>query len=157
MSRKTHKTTARQIMSDARYNSKTVAKFINHIMEDGKKSIATRIMYDALEIIQTKTETSGLEILTSAINKISPTVEVKSKRVGGATYQVPVEVKSLRKDFLAMKWILDAAHKRTGRSMSEKLAAEIQEAHMGRGGAAKKREEVHKIAESNKSFAQFRF
>lgn len=147
----------RQIMSDAKYNCKTVAKFINHIMVDGKKSIAEKLLYTAMDIIK---ERSGgdLSVLHDAIEKVSPAVEVKSRRIGGSTYQVPSEVSPFRKSLLGMRWIIEAASKRKDVfSMSKKLANEILEAVDGRGGAIKKREEVHKVAEANKSFSHFRF
>ena len=147
----------RVILPDPKFNSVEVAKFINVLMTRGKKSVAESIMYGALEQISKKSGKDPLEVFTQAVNNIRPMVEVKSRRVGGANYQVPVEVRSVRRAALAMRWLRDAARKRGEKSMGARLAGEIAEAAEGRGGAVKKREEVHRMAEANKAFAHYRF
>jgi small subunit ribosomal protein S7 len=147
----------RVILPDPKFNSVEVAKFINVLMTRGKKSVAESIMYGALEQIGKKSGKDPLEVFTQAVNNIRPMVEVKSRRVGGANYQVPVEVRSVRRAALAMRWLRDAARKRGEKSMGARLAGEIAEAAEGRGGAVKKREEVHRMAEANKAFAHYRF
>jgi len=143
----------RELLPDAVYNSVVVEKFIRRMMEDGKKSISTKIIYDALKIIESKGEESPLEIFLKAVESVKPAVEVKSRRVGGATYQVPVEVKENRKEALSMRWIINAARARNGKSMSEKLAAELSDAVAGTGSAYKKKEDTHRMAEANKAFS----
>ena len=134
-----------------------LTKFMNTVMKDGKKSIAEKVIYGALDAISEKKGGDGLEVLQSALDNARPSVEVKSRRVGGATYQVPVEVRATRQDALAMRWLVDAARKRGEKSMSAKLAGELMDASDRRGSAVKKREDVHKMAEANKAFAHFRW
>jgi len=145
----------RNIESDSKYNDKNIAKFINYVMEEGKKSIAENIVYKAFEIIKEKTKQDPRHIFSKAIKKVSPLVEVRGKRVGGANYQVPFQVRGERRYFLGCNWIIKAAHDRKGRSMAEKLAIEILDASNGEGSAFKKKEAVHKMAEANKAFAHF--
>ena len=147
----------REILPDPKYSSIDVAKFVNVLMQAGKKSVAERIIYGALEQIKKKTNKDPLEVFTQAVNNVKPTVEVKSRRVGGANYQVPVEVRPVRRIALAMRWLRDAARSRGEKSMGARLAGEISEAAEGRGGAMKKREEVHRMAEANKAFSHYRF
>lgn len=145
----------RDIEGDPKYNDVMVAKFINYVMERGKKSVAERIVYDAFEILKEKLKQDPRHIFNKAIKKVSPLVEVRGKRVGGANYQVPFQVRGERRYFLACNWIIDAANSRKGRSTAEKLATEIMDASNGEGTAVKKREAVHKMAEANKAFAHF--
>lgn len=147
----------REILPDPKYHNVELAKFVNVLMTRGKKSVAERIIYGALESIEKKTGSDPLDIFTQALTNVRPIVEVKSRRVGGANYQVPVEVRSVRRNALAMRWLRDAARKRSEKSMDARLAGELTEAAEGRGGAVKKREEVHRMAESNKAFSHFRF
>lgn len=140
---------------DSRYSSVGVAKLINQIMKKGKKSVARRVVYGAFDIIQEKTKKDALEVFTKAMENVSPLVEVRSKRVGGATYQVPVEVPQGRKDSLALRWIIGAAGSKKGRPMKDKLAEEIIAAFKNEGSAVKKREDVHRMAEANRAFAHF--
>ena len=147
----------REIEPDLRYNSVLVARFINKIMKDGKKSLATRIMYQAMDILQERTRRPALEVLEEAVRNVSPILEVKPRRVGGATYQVPVEVPPHRQTSLAIRWILGAARNRSGRSMAEKLAAELMDAVNKTGAAIKKREDTHRMAEANQAFAHYRW
>jgi small subunit ribosomal protein S7 len=147
----------REILPDPKFSNSDVTKFINVIMLDGKKAVAERIVYGALAQIETKSGKSPLEVFTSAISNVKPMVEVKSRRVGGANYQVPVEVRPVRRMALAMRWLREAAKKRGEKSMPLRLAGELLEASEGRGGAMKKREEVHRMADANKAFAHFRF
>ena len=142
---------------DAKYGSLTVAKFINFVMYDGKKTAAEKIIYEAFDNIKSKTKSDPLKIFTDAINNIRPNLEVMSRRVGGATYQVPVEVKSKRSETLALRWLLEASRKRKNKTMSEKLFNEVMDASQRKGAAIKKREDTHKIAESNKAFAHYRW
>ena len=143
----------REILPDAVYNSVVVEKFIRRMMVAGKKSISTKIIYDALKQIEGKGEEKPLEVFLKAVENVKPVVEVKSRRVGGATYQVPVEIKDNRKEALAMRWIINAARSRNGKSMSEKLAAELTDAVAGTGSAYKKKEDTHRMAEANKAFS----
>jgi len=145
----------RTIEGDAKYNDTNIAKFINYVMECGKKSTAEKIVYDAFEILKEKTKQDPRHIFNKAIKKVSPLVEVRGKRVGGANYQVPFQVRGERRYFLACNWLITAAHDRKGHSMAEKLSTEILDASNGEGNAAKKREAVHKMAEANKAFAHF--
>jgi len=145
----------RNIEGDTKYNDINIAKFINYIMERGKKAVAERIVYDAFEILKDKTKQDPRHIFNKAIKKVSPLVEVRGKRVGGANFQVPFQVRGERRYFLACNWMITAAEERKGRSMAIKLAAEILDASNGEGNAAKKREAVHKMAEANKAFAHF--
>ena len=147
----------REILPDPKYSSVDVAKFVNVLMQAGKKSVAERIIYGALKQIKKKPSKDPLEVFTLAVNNVKPTVEVKSRRVGGANYQVPVEVRPVRRIALAMRWLRDAARSRGEKSMGARLAGEISEAAEGRGGAMKKREEVHRMAEANKAFSHYRF
>ncbi len=146
----------RVVNPDVRYNSVPVTFFIHRIMKRGKKSVATRIMYDALDIIKEKSNKNPIEVLDTALKNVGPQMEVRPRRVGGATYQVPMEVPSSRKMTLAMRWILDSATGRTGNSYAEKLSAEILEAANNTGAAVRKREETHKMAEANRAFSHFR-
>ena len=147
----------RDILADPKFNSIKVAKFINQIMQRGKKSVAEKIMYSALDQISAKSKQDPLKVFDDALDQVAPQVEVKSRRVGGATYQVPVEVKSNRSQALALRWILDASRKRKNKTMSEKLFFELMDASQNKGSAVKKREDTHKMAESNKAFAHFRW
>jgi len=147
----------REILPDPKYGNAEVSKFINVLMIGGKKSVAERIMYGALEQIAQKTGKDPLEVFSQALANARPLVEVKSRRVGGANYQVPVEVRPARRVALAMRWLRDAARKRGEKSMGQRLANELMDAAEGRGGAVKKREEVHRMAEANKAFSHFRF
>jgi small subunit ribosomal protein S7 len=147
----------REPLPDPKFRSTDVAKFVSVLMTRGKKSVAERIMYGALDQITKKAGKDALEVFTLALNNVRPVVEVKSRRVGGANYQVPVEVRSVRRNALAMRWLRDAARKRAEKSMAMRLAGELAEAAEGRGGAMKKREEVHRMAEANKAFAHYRF
>jgi small subunit ribosomal protein S7 len=147
----------REILPDPKYHNVELAKFVNVLMTRGKKSIAERIIYGALSHIEKKTDKDPMEIFTQALSNVRPVVEVKSRRVGGANYQVPVEVRSIRRGALAMRWLKDAARKRSEKSMVLRLAGELLDASENRGIAVKKREEVHRMAESNKAFSHFRF
>ena len=142
---------------DSRYKSTIIPKLINSIMYDGKKTIAEKIVYDALEKIKSKTKDEPINIFNDAINNIRPNLEVRSRRVGGATYQVRVEVKTKRSQTLALRWLLEATKKRKNKSMSEKLCNELMDASQRKGSAIKKREDTHKMAESNKAFAHYRW
>jgi small subunit ribosomal protein S7 len=147
----------RLIPPDPVYGSRLAGKFINRMMTRGKKSLAERIFYSALEEIEQKTNEKGIEVFERAIKNVMPIVEVKPRRVGGATYQVPVEVRSERRTALAMRWIIGFARKRPGRSMVERLAAEFIEAAQGQGASVRRREEAHKMAEANKAFSHYRW
>jgi small subunit ribosomal protein S7 len=156
MSRK--KTQPKKIpVLDPIFKSQVIPKLINSIMYDGKKVVAEKIVYEAIEKIKTKTKDEPINIFNEAINNIRPTVEVRSRRVGGATYQVPVEVKSKRAQALALRWLVDASRKRKDKHMSDKIFNEIYDAYQKKGSAVKKKEDVHKMAESNKAFAHFRW
>jgi len=147
----------RKVQPDPVYNSELVAKFINNLMWDGKKSLAQKIFYRAMEIVEERTNENPLHVFQKAIENVKPSMEVRSRRIGGANYQVPVEVRPKRQISLAIKWIIDAARKRPGRRMYEKLAAEIIDAYKGTGNAVKTKENVHKMAEANRVFAHFRW
>jgi small subunit ribosomal protein S7 len=147
----------RIILPDPKFGSELLAKFVNTIMKDGKKSIAESVVYGALETIHAKKGSEGVEVLEEALDNVRPSVEVKSRRVGGATYQVPVEVRSSRQNALAMRWLVEAARKRGEKSMALKLAGELMDASEKRGSAVKKREDTHRMAEANKAFAHFRW
>jgi small subunit ribosomal protein S7 len=147
----------REILPDPKFKSSELTKFVNVIMLDGKKAVAERIVYGALAQIETKSGKNAVEVFTQALNNVKPMVEVKSRRVGGANYQVPVEVRPVRRMALAMRWLREAAKKRGEKSMPLRLAGELLEAAEGRGGAMKKRDEVHRMAEANKAFSHFRF
>ena len=146
----------RHILPDPKFGSGRLAKFINTVMRDGKKSIAERVVYGALDQIESK-QGDGMGALERALDNVRPRVEVKSRRVGGATYQVPVEVRSVRQDALAMRWVVEAARKRGERTMALKLAGELMDASDSKGSAVKKREDTHRMAEANKAFAHFRW
>jgi small subunit ribosomal protein S7 len=147
----------REILPDPKFGNAEVAKFMNVIMTSGKKSVAERIVYGAFAQIEKKTGKSPLEVFSQAMSNVRPVVEVKSRRVGGANYQVPVEVRPARRAALAMRWVKDAARKRSEKSMDARLAGELLDASEGRGAAMKKRDEVHRMAEANKAFSHFRF
>jgi small subunit ribosomal protein S7 len=147
----------REVLPDPKFGSQEVAKFVNVLMIQGKKSVAERIIYGAFDQIKSKSGKDPLEVFLQAVGNIKPVVEVKSRRVGGANYQVPVEVRPVRRAALAMRWLREAARKRSEKSMGMRLAGELLEAAEGRGGAIKKREEVHRMAEANKAFAHYRF
>jgi small subunit ribosomal protein S7 len=147
----------REVLPDPKFKNTTLAKFINHLMVSGKKSVAESIVYGALDIVKQKGKKDPIETFTKALETISPTVEVKSRRVGGATYQVPVEVRPERRMTLSMRWLVDSARSRNEKSMMLKLAAELLEASEGKGTAVKKREDVHRMAEANKAFSHYRF
>ena len=142
---------------DAKFGSLILAKFTNFLMYDGKKTTAERIIYTALDKIKDKTKEDPIKVFNDAINNIRPNLEVRSRRVGGATYQVPVEVKTKRSQTLALRWLLDATRKRKNKSMSDKLMNELMDAYQKKGSAIKKREDTHRMAESNKAFAHFRW
>ena len=147
----------RDILPDPKFGSVDLSKFMNVIMESGKKAVAERIIYGALEQVEKKIGKDPLEVFMVALNNVKPMVEVKSRRVGGANYQVPVEVRPVRRMALAMRWLKESARKRGEKSMAQRLANELLEASEGRGGAMKKRDEVHRMAEANKAFSHFRF
>ncbi len=146
------------LVPDPRYNSALVSKFTNGLMQDGKKSIARHIFYDAMDIVAERvSDDEPLTVFEGAMENVRPRVEVKSRRVGGATYQVPIEVRPERRNALAIRWIIGFANSRSGQSMSQKLAAELLDAYNGRGAAVKKRDDTHKMAEANKAFAHYRW
>ncbi len=147
----------RTISPDARFHSLLLQDFINRMMRDGKKSVATRVMYDSLDLVADRTKREAMEVLDQAMKNVAPIIEVKPRRVGGATYQVPVEVSSARRQTLAMRWLLGAARSRAGRSMAEKMAGELMDAANNTGAAVKKKEETHKMAEANRAFAHYRW
>ena len=147
----------REILPDPVYNSVLVTKLINSVMLDGKKGVAQKVVYDAFQIIETKTGKNGLDAFTEAMNNIMPELEVKARRVGGATYQVPIEVRPARRQTLGLRWITGYARKRGEKTMKERLANEIMDACNNTGASVKKREDMHKMAESNKAFAHFRW
>lgn len=147
----------REIIPDPKFGSGTLAKFVNHVMVSGKKAVAERIVYGALELVQERLKRDPVETFEQALDNIAPMVEVKSRRVGGATYQVPVEVRASRRSALAMRWLVDYARARSEKSMAQRLAGEIADAAQGRGSAVRKREDVHRMAEANKAFSHYRF
>jgi small subunit ribosomal protein S7 len=147
----------RTILPDPKFGSEKLAKFMNMVMERGKKSTAEGIVYEALDVITGKKGVDAMETLDKALDNVRPMVEVKSRRVGGATYQVPVEVRPTRQQALAMRWLIEAARARTEKSMPQRLAAELMDASENRGSAVKKREEVHRMADANKAFAHYRW
>jgi len=149
--------TKRKILADPKYNSALVARFINNLLKKGKKSVAESILYGAFDIIEDKMKDPPLEIFEKAMDNVKPVLEVKSRRIGGATYQVPTEVAPGRRTALAIRWLIGNAQSRVGKSMKEKLAAEFMDAAAGRGASVKKREDTHKMAEANKAFAHYRF
>ena len=146
----------REILPDPIFGDKVVAKFVNNLMLDGKKSIAEKLFYSSLDIIKQREKKDGLDIFKKALENVSPLVEVKSKRIGGATYQVPTEVRDRRKSALAMRWLIQYARVRKGQTMADRLAAEFIAASKGEGGSFKKKEDTHRMAEANKAFAHFR-
>ncbi len=156
MSRR-HAAEKRIVTPDAKYGNEVVAKLMNYLMLDGKKSVAERIVYDAIDIIAQKLKIEGVEALLEAIDNIKPNLEVRSRRVGGATYQVPVDVPPRRALILALRWLIAAARSRSERTMAARLAAEAMDAYAKRGNAMKKREDTHKMAEANRAFAHFRW
>ena len=156
MSRK-RKAPIRKVYPDPKFHSEIVSKFINSIMYDGKRSTAEKILYDALEKIKSKNNEDPLKVFNTAITNVKPNLECRSRRVGGATYQVPVEVKSKRSQALALRWLIDASRKRKDKNMSDKIFNEIYDAYQNKGSAIKKKEDTHKMAESNKAFAHFRW
>jgi len=145
----------REIQPDPQYNSKQIAKFINYIMQGGKKETARRIVYDAFDMIRNKTETDPLEVFSRAIRNVSPLLEVRSRRVGGANYQIPFPVRGDRKFTLSSRWIIEAARSKKGKRMAEKLFLELMDASKNQGRAVKKKEDTHRMAEANKAFAHF--
>jgi small subunit ribosomal protein S7 len=150
----------RPVLPDPRFNSEMLAQFMNMVMESGKKSVAESIVYGAIDTIADRRKIpveQAVEVLEQALDNVKPAVEVKSRRVGGATYQVPVEVRPVRRQTLAMRWVIDAARKRSEKSMSQRLANELMEASENRGSAVKKREDTHRMAEANKAFAHYRW
>ena len=147
----------REVLPDPKFGSQDLTKFMNVVMMDGKKSVAERIVYGALEQVEKKSGKNPIEVFSTAIGNVKPVVEVKSRRVGGANYQVPVEVRPSRRLALAMRWLRESARKRGEKSMALRLAGELLDAAEGRGGAMKKREEVHRMAEANKAFSHYRF
>jgi len=147
----------RPVLADARYDSQTVSKFINVLMYQGKKSTAERLFYEAMDIVESKTSQPGVNVFKQALANLKPVVEVKSRRVGGATYQVPVEVRPERRTALAMRWLISFSRDRGEKSMAEKLAAEVIAASKGEGNAIKKKEDTHRMADANKAFAHYRW
>lgn len=147
----------RDVLPDPKYGNVTLAKFMNMVMVSGKKAVAERIVYGALKIVADKTKQDAIEVFADALEKIAPLVEVKSRRVGGATYQVPVEVRASRRQALAMRWLVEYSRKRGEKSMAQRLAGELMDAAQSKGGAVKKREDVHRMAEANKAFSHYRF
>ncbi|WP_419769112.1 MAG: 30S ribosomal protein S7 [Candidatus Marinarcus sp.] len=151
------KAPVREIMADPIYNSKVITKFINAIMLDGKKSAAEKIMYGAIANLDARGEEKGIDLFEKAIENVKPLIEVKSRRVGGATYQVPIEVRPVRRQTLALRWLVDASRKRNERTMVERLANELYESANERGSSFKKKEDMHRMAEANKAFAHYRW
>ena len=147
----------RKVIPDARYNSVLLSQFVNKLMEKGKRSLATRIMYDTIEMAGEKLKKQPLEVLEEAVRNVSPVLEVKPRRVGGSTYQIPMEVPPRRQVSLAIRWLLAAARSRPGKTMAEKLSAELADAASGTGNAVKKREDTHRMAEANRAFAHYRW
>ena len=147
----------REVLPDPKFGNVTLAKFMNHVMISGKKSVAERIVYGALDIVQERLSSDPIEAFDAVLENIAPMVEVKSRRVGGATYQVPVEVRPSRRMALSMRWLVEYARSRGEKSMQQRLAGEIVDASQGRGNAVKKREDVHRMAEANKAFSHYRF
>ena len=147
----------REVLPDPKFGSKTLAKFMNHVMVDGKKSVAEKIVYGALDVVAENSGSDPLDVFEQALEAIAPMVEVKSRRVGGATYQVPVEVRPERRNALAMRWLVEHSRARGEKSMALRLAGEITDASQGRGNAVRKREDVHRMAEANRAFSHYRF
>jgi small subunit ribosomal protein S7 len=157
MPRKDVKIEPRQVSPDSVYNSRLVSKFINQMMKDGKKSVAQGIFYQAMETLEKKSEDEALKVFKKAVDNVRPSVEVKSRRVGGSTYQVPIEVYPRRRTSLAIRWLVDAARSRGEKTMGARLAGELLDASSGRGNAVKKKEDTHRMAEANKAFAHYRW
>ncbi len=147
----------REILPDPKFGNVTLAKFVNHVMVSGKKALSERIVYGALEVVAERSKKDPVEVFTEALENIAPMVEVKSRRVGGATYQVPVEVRPSRRQALAMRWLVEYSRNRSEKSMPMRLAGEILDASQGKGAAVKKREDVHRMADANKAFSHYRF
>jgi small subunit ribosomal protein S7 len=147
----------REILPDPKFGNVTLAKFVNHVMVSGKKSLAERIVYGALNLVKERSDRDPIEVFEEALENIAPVVEVKSRRVGGATYQVPVEVRPSRRTALAMRWLVDFSRNRNEKSMAQRLAGELLDASSNKGAAVKKREDVHRMAEANKAFSHYRF
>ena len=147
----------REVLPDPKFHNQVIAKFINHVMVSGKKAVAERIVYGALDRVQNRDGANPIETFEKALDAIAPMVEVKSRRVGGATYQVPVEVRPSRRNALAMRWLVDSARSRSEKSMAARLAGELMDAADGRGSAVKKREDTHRMADANKAFAHYRY
>ena len=147
----------REVLPDPKFNNKTLAKFMNHVMISGKKAVAEKIVYGALDRIQERVSSDPIDVFDAALEAVSPAVEVKSRRVGGATYQVPVEVRPSRRTALAMRWLVDSARSRGEKSMPLRLAGELMDAAEGRGAAVRRREDTHRMADANKAFAHYRF
>ena len=147
----------REVLPDPKYGNVTLAKFMNHVMVSGKKSVAERIVYGALTLVNEKTGKDPVDLFDEALENIAPEVEVKARRVGGSTYQVPVEVRASRRTALAMRWLVEYSRNRGEKSMPQRLAGELLDAAQGKGGAVKKREDVHRMAEANKAFSHYRF
>jgi small subunit ribosomal protein S7 len=147
----------RVVIPDAKYNNRNITRFIGKLMLNGKRSLAERIMYDALDLIEQRQKRNPIDVFEQALRNATPTLEVKPRRVGGSTYQVPVEIRGERRNALAMRWLIRYARERKGKAMSERLAAELMDAASGQGATIKRREEVHKMAESNKAFAHYRW
>ena len=156
MSRR-HAAEKREVLPDAKYGDRVLTKFMNNLMIDGKKSVAERIVYNAFDRVEDRLKKAPVEVFHEALDNIKPSVEVRSRRVGGATYQVPVEVRASRRNTLAMRWVIEAAQKRGEKTMAQKLAGELLDASENKGTAVKKREDTHRMAEANKAFAHFRW
>jgi small subunit ribosomal protein S7 len=156
MSRR-HAAEKREINPDAKYGNLTVSKFMNAVMYEGKKSVAETIVYGALDTIETKTKSDPLKVFEQALDNVMPSIEVRSRRVGGATYQVPVEVRTVRRQALGIRWIISAARERNEKTMTERLSAELLDASNNRGNAVKKREDTHRMAEANRAFSHYRW
>ena len=152
-----NKSVNRPVMPDVKYNSVVISKFVSRMMLDGKKATSVRIIYGALDLLKAKTEKDPLEVFLKALDNVKPNVEVKSRRVGGATYQVPIEIRESRREALAMRWVINAARSKSGRGMDERLAAELLDAYNNTGSAYKKKQDTHKMAEANKAFAHYRW
>lgn len=152
-----NKSINRPVMPDTRYNSTVISKFVGRMMLDGKKSVSMRIVYEALDTLKQKMEKDPLEVFLKALDNVKPLVEVKSRRVGGATYQVPIEIRESRREALAMRWVITAARAKSGHGMGERLASELLDAYNNTGTAYRKKEDTHKMAEANKAFAHYRW
>ncbi|MGP1587196.1 MAG: 30S ribosomal protein S7 [Treponemataceae bacterium] len=152
-----NKSIDRAVMPDSKYNSVVISKFVTRMMVDGKKATSTKIIYEALDTLKAKTEKDPLEVFLKALDNVKPVVEVKSRRVGGATYQVPVEIRESRREALAMRWVINAARSKSGKDMGSRLATELLDAYNNTGSAYKKKEDTHRMAEANKAFAHYRW